>query len=106
MPDSFSRTVKVYPEGLDPAHPEDTSNFTGKWRWQKIGANQSDIVADSGQGYASPVGALQAAVKEADENDKVLIYDVEMAEFVERSAPYGPSQEFRDSPDRPEDIVE
>lgn len=106
MPDTLQRSVYTYPEGLDWDHPEDTSNFTGQWRWRKVGANHTDIVADSAEGYATARGALEAAIKEADENDTVYIYDTETAEFVERSAPYGPSPDFRNDPDRPEDVVE
>jgi len=37
----------------------------GKFRWQLIGANGSDIIADSGQGYSSEAAARQgiAAVR-------------------------------------------
>jgi uncharacterized protein YegP (UPF0339 family) len=43
----------------------------GEWRWRKLGGTQ--IVADSGEGYASKQGAVKAAEAEAGLNDSVEV---------------------------------
>lgn len=32
---------------------------SGDWRWRLIGGNSRDIIADSGEGYASKAGAKE-----------------------------------------------
>lgn len=55
--------IQVYPDSAD------------EHRWRKIGDNDSDIIADSAEGYSSATYCLEMALKEADPGDRVEVLD-------------------------------